>query len=63
MNEKEYTITICGDASDGGQILAIAYVPVQNADFGSLYAPEDALCAGTVFPSLDLPFLGMGGEK
>ncbi len=33
---------------------AMAYVPFQNA--GKLYAPEQALCAGTLFPELHFPF-------
>ena len=32
----------------------MAYVPFQNA--GELYAPEQALCRGTLFPELDKPF-------
>ena len=38
---------------------AMAYVPYQNA--GKLYAPEQALCAGTLFPDLNFPF--KGGQK
>ena len=48
---------------NGTQTLAISSVPMQDADFGALYALDDALCAGTVFPALDLPFLGAGGTK
>ena len=59
MNDYYFTFPDGGD----GQILAIAYVPMQNADFGALYAPDDALCAGTVFPALDLPFSGKGGAQ
>lgn len=34
--------------------LAMAYVPVQT--WGETYTPEQALCRGTIFPVLDLPF-------
>ena len=36
--------------------VAMAYVPLQN--FGTLYDPEKALIAGTLFPELDKPFVG-----
>ena len=38
--------------------LAMAYVPVQT--WGETYDPETALCRGTLFPSLDLPFMRGG---
>ena len=38
--------------------LAMAYVPVQT--WGETYLPEKALCRGTLFPVLDLPFLRGG---
>lgn len=34
--------------------LAMAYVPLQM--WGETYSPEKALCRGTLFPALDLPF-------
>ncbi len=34
--------------------LAMAYVPIQS--WGDVYSPEKALCRGTLFPVLDLPF-------
>lgn len=34
--------------------LAMAYVPIQT--WGDTYAPDRALCRGTLFPQLDLPF-------
>ena len=37
---------------------AMAYVPYQNA--GALYAPEQALVKGTLFPELDKPFVPTG---
>lgn len=38
--------------------LAMAYVPMQS--WGETYTPEKALCRGTLFPALDLPFLRGG---
>ncbi|MDD4122539.1 MAG: spore coat associated protein CotJA, partial [Eubacteriales bacterium] len=38
--------------------LGMAYVPMQR--WGDTYAPEKALHRGTIFPDLDLPFLGGG---
>ena len=34
--------------------LAMAYVPIQS--WGDIYHPARALCRGTLFPQLDLPF-------
>lgn len=34
--------------------LAMAYVPIQS--WGDTYPPCKALCRGTLFPQLDLPF-------
>ncbi len=34
--------------------LAMAYVPIQS--WGDTYLPCKALCRGTLFPQLDLPF-------
>lgn len=36
--------------------LAMAYVPMQK--WGEQYAPAVALERGTIFPPLDLPFIG-----
>ena len=36
-----------------------AYVPIQQ--FGEVYAPEEALKRGTLFPELDLPLGVYGG--
>ena len=44
--------TECGN----NPILAMARVPVQ--DWSATYEPEIALSRGTLFPSLDLPFIG-----
>ena len=40
---------------------AMAYVPFQK--FESLYNVEQGLMAGTMFPILDKPFYGCGGNK
>lgn len=41
--------------------LAMAYVPYQNWE--ETYAENVALAKGTIFPSLDLPFLGREGVQ
>ena len=41
--------------------LAMAYVPMQQ--WGELYTPSVALDRGTLFPPLDLPFLGGEATK
>ncbi len=38
------------------QPLAMAYVPVQV--WNQTYDPEVGICRGTIFPELDLPFIG-----
>ena len=35
-------------------VVAMAYVPFQQ--YGAVYAPEEALANGTLFPDLDKPF-------
>lgn len=40
--------------------LAMAYVPWQQ--WSQTYAPQKAMCAGTIFPELDKPFLGRRGN-
>ena len=45
-----------GAAPIADPVLAMAYVPMQ--EYGVLYDPTDALCAGTLFPDLDKPFTG-----
>lgn len=42
------------------QQLAMAEIPVQ--EMGELYEPEQALAAGTVFPTLNLPFFAVPEE-
>lgn len=39
--------------------VAMAYVPWQF--FQTIYEPDKALQAGTIFPELNKPFLGKGG--
>lgn len=41
--------------------VAMAYVPFQQ--IGQIYNPESGLDRGTIFPDLDLPFLGGGTGK
>lgn len=41
--------------------LAMAYVPWQK--WQNIYKPENALCAGTIFQELDLPFTGRRCQK
>ncbi len=36
--------------------LAIASVPCQETDLSNLYDSKEALCNGTIFPELNLPF-------
>lgn len=36
--------------------IAMAYVPMQQ--WKTTYSPSEALCNGTVFPELNLPFKG-----
>ncbi len=45
------------------RILAVASVPMQEADFDALYPLNEALEKGTVFPELYMPFLAVGGAK
>ena len=40
--------------------LAMAYVPMQTWE--EPYDMEEGFCRGTIFPSLDYPFLAAGGE-
>ncbi len=54
----------CGDTPrDGcaGMPIAMAYVPWQH--FKKAYEPQRALMAGTIFPDLDKPLLGRGGDR
>ncbi len=42
------------------QTLGISHTPVQKANWSCVYSPETALARGTMFPELDLPYLGTG---
>ena len=42
-------------------VLAMAYVPWQQ--FSTVYEPDRALSAGTIFPELDKPFLAAKGGR
>jgi len=46
--------------NDGGQVLAMAYVPSQR--FENLYSPADALWIGTLFGDLNKPYC-TGGRR
>ncbi|MBR0235102.1 MAG: spore coat associated protein CotJA [Clostridia bacterium] len=46
--------------NDGGQVLAMAYVPSQR--FENLYSPADALWTGTLFGDLNKPYC-TGGRR
>ena len=46
------------ESADERQILAIAYVPMQNADFSAVFPISEGLVIGTIFPELYLPFSG-----
>ena len=48
---------------DDLQILAISYIPMQKANFSCVYSPSEALSTGTLFPELNLPFMGARGAK
>lgn len=37
--------------------------PVQHADFAAVYNPDKALDIGTIFPELDLPWMGERRSK
>lgn len=42
-------------------VLAMAYIPFQKLE--SVYTAEQGLMSGTMFPALDKPFYGCGGNK
>lgn len=46
----------CGGDPLYGMPLAMGYVPWQ--EWGKIYDPEEGLANGTIFPGLNLPFLG-----
>ena len=48
-----------GLCPDNEYVVGMAYVPWQN--FSTVYEPDRALEAGTIFPELDKPFLAVRG--
>jgi hypothetical protein len=50
----------CRDSMFESWPIAMAYVPWQS--FTEIYEPDEAMRAGTIFPALNLPFLG-GGRR
>lgn len=47
----------------GCQKVAMINFPVQHADFAAVYNPDKALDTGTIFPELDLPWMGERRSK
>ena len=45
------------------QMLGLSYHPVQHADWARVYDVQTALERGTVFPELNLPYVGKGMER
>lgn len=64
MEEKNYEISreeidITNEDpifADPRQALAMAYIPMQM--WNKTYDPDVGICRGTIFPELDLPFIG-----
>lgn len=62
MSDYKTHTDACSQAGSDGMrsfALAMAYVPWQR--WGQTYELKKAMCAGTVFPELDKPFLGKRG--
>ena len=53
--------TDTGGTTRLGPQLAVAYVPMQGWE--ATYEPTAALCRGTIFPSLDMPFMSKTGVQ
>ncbi len=51
------------EMNGGNRILAVAYVPIQRADFSETFPIDEALCKGTIFPELYMPFCRERGAK
>lgn len=49
--------------STAKQMLGLSYHPVQHADWARVYDVQTALERGTVFPELNLPYVGKGMER
>lgn len=45
------------------QRLAIINFPIQRETWENIYSADQALCIGTIFPSLNLPYLGDRSTK
>ena len=45
------------------QQLGIFYYPMQKANWNCVYDTQTALCRGTIFSELDLPYVGRGINK
>lgn len=65
MNQNSSKPQGCDEYTTGTMpqcgMLAVPYVPVQRNTNGS-YQADKALARGTLFPGLDLPFMGMINE-
>ena len=63
LNDKTYKSDYDYDSYDsyrydGCGVIGICYVPMQGWE--QIYDEDTAFSAGTIFPSLNLPFLGGG---
>ncbi len=45
------------------QHLAIINFPIQRETWENIYSADEALCVGTIFPTLNLPYLGDRSTK
>jgi hypothetical protein len=54
VSQHNYT----GERSNVNKLIGICYVPMQ--EWEQVYDEDTAFSAGTIFPSLNKPFLGMG---
>ena len=61
MNSDRPYMTDFKPSDCENQTIAMAYVPWQQ--FSSVYEPDRALSAGTIFPELDKPFLAAKGGR
>lgn len=66
LDHKNQKPELCNPMTTGEMppcgMLAVPYVPVQRNTDGS-YQADKALVRGTLFPGLDLPYLGMVNES
>lgn len=53
MKAKEYGISRLPEDT----VVAMAYIPYQTSRNLEVYSPEQGICAGTMFPELDKPFM------